>query len=144
MRHRFAILAVSLAVTLTGCKQSQPTFKPSDFGWGFTVDRLLGDTPKERHSFRQVSSDHWFTRVFDVDVATDDAPALFARWRDEIESELRSSGTKFSRNRAQLPNLELIYWPSNNLTGTLHLFLTPLPNDRARVTGLVYEYEKDG
>ena len=87
---------------------------------------------------------HWLTRVFDFDVATDDAPALFARWRDEIERELRSSGTKFSRNRAQLPNLELIYWPLDNLTGTLHLFLTPLPNGRARVTGLVYEYRKDG
>ena len=144
MRYTFAILAVLLAVVLTGCKQVEPKFKPSDFGWGFTADRLLDETPKTKGSFRQVLSGRWFSRVFDFEVAVDDAPALFARWQTEIESELRSSGTEFTPNRAQLPNLELIYWPSEKLTGTLHLFLTPLPHGRARVTGLVYEYGKDG
>jgi len=139
------MLAASLAIMLSGCaRKSQSTFKPSDFGWGFTADRLLGDTPKTKWSNTQVLSDAWFTRVFDCEVAADNAPALFSRWTNEIETEFRSSGTEFSPNRAQSPNLELVYWPSDKLTGTLHLFLTSLPDDKARVTGVIYEYGKDG
>lgn len=144
MKWSHIILAASMAVLLAGCGSQPGKFKPSDFGWGFTADRLLGDTAKLNWSNRQVLSDAWFTRVFDFEVTVDDAPALFARWKEKIETELRSSGTKFSPNRAQSPNLELIYWPSERLTGTLHLFLTALPDGKARVTGVVYEYGKDG
>ncbi|MBT7068019.1 MAG: hypothetical protein HN919_17100 [Verrucomicrobia bacterium] len=145
MRKQFVVLAAALAVGVIGCARNPTqTFQPSAFGWSFTAERLLGRPLTTEGSFRVVRSDQWFIRVFDFEVAVADAPALFAKWKDEIEGDLRSSGTKMSPNRAQPPNLELIYWPSDQLTGTLHLFLTPLPDGKARVTAVVYECGKDG
>jgi hypothetical protein len=143
MNKRYMILAVALTSVLAGCANPSAGFKPSDFGWGCTAERFLGGKAKAQWSDRQVLSAQWFIRVFDFQIDTDDAPALFAKWEKDVEASLRSAGIDFTHNRAQTPNLQLIYWPPR-LTGTLHLFLTALPDGKARVTGVVYEYPKDG